>query len=325
MDLCSGKEESMFYTYTITGSNTVFENKEGQTISNVVLKNNVCVRFEPKGTVPGTSSGMFDLTDTSTLRQINNDDGTLYYTSFQVPTQVDDFQVLYNNIPFDLQQNCVQQTVLNTTVCVVTNKTCVNDRVKGTRAIWWKRLVPALNGGEECPANPYYEDCEIDQCDVDCQEDCHVRWSGCLNSAGDAVQCGEQGTNTKHCLVQVKSKHGGAKCTPDITKNCTGLPKDNNCDCRGNVLDGCGVCGGTCCPPGQYRDRCGICGGTNQCDSMLKLRSTLKHDHSKVMRMFVPSIGFILLIVAFSGYCFCICKKEQVMEVTNKKMKLNFL
>jgi len=55
---------------------------------------------------------------------------------------------------------------------------------------------------------------------------------------------------------------------------------------------------------------------------MLKLRASLKHDHSKVMRMFVPTTGFILLFVTFCGFCFCICKKEP--EVTNKKMKLIF-
>ena len=331
MDLCSGKEESMFYTYISTGSNTVFKNKEGQTISNVVLKNNVCVRFEPQGgfepqgAVQGTSSGMFYLTDTSTLRQINNDDGTLYYTSFQVPTQVDDFKVLYNNIPFDLQQNCVKETVLNTTVCVVTNKTCVDGIMKGTRAIWWKKLVSADHGGEDCTTNPYYEECDNDQCDVDCQEECNDTWSECLNPQGNAVQCGENGTNTKQCTVHVESKHAGTKCTPVQTKNCTGSPSENDCDCRGNVLDGCGVCGGTCCPPGEYRDRCGICGGTNQCDSLLKLRASLKHDRSKVMRMFLPVAVFVLLIVAFVGFFFCLCNREKAVEVTNKKTKTTLI
>ena len=261
------------------------------------------------------------MADTSTLRQIYNDNG-LYYTSFQVPSVVHDFSVSYNNILFDVQQNCVKETVLNTTVCVVTNKTCVNGIMKGTRAIWWKQLVPALNGGEECTTNPYYEDCENDQCDVDCQEECNDPWSECLNTQGGTVQCGEQGNKTKQCTVHVESKHAGTKCTPVQIKKCTGLPLEGKCDCHGNTLDGCGVCGGTCCPPGQYRDRCGICGGTNTCDSMLKLRASLKHDHSKVMRMFVPTTGFILLFVTFCGFCFCICKKEP--EVTNKKMKLIF-
>jgi len=324
VELCSGKE-STFYTYIDNETNTVFEHKKGPTMNKVVLKSNYCVRFEPVGIVPVTVLGEFNLTDNSTLRKIYNDDGTLYYTAFQVPIVVHDFSVSYNNILFDLQQNCVKETVLNTTVCVVTNKTCVNGIMKGTRAIWWKQLVPALNGGEECTDNPYYEDCESDQCDVDCQEECNVPWSECLNTQGVTVQCGEQGYKTKQCSVHVESKHAGTKCTPVQTKSCTGLPSENTCDCHGNVLDGCGVCGGKCCPPGQYRDRCGICGGTNKCDSVLQLRASLKHDHSKVMRMFVPTTGFLLLIVAFSGYCFCICKKKQVMEVTNKKIKLNFL
>ena len=246
----------------------------------------------------------------------------MYFTAFKIPTTVHDFSVSYNGALFDLQQNCVKETVLNTTVCVVTNKTCVNGRMKGSRAIWWKQVVPALNGGEECEANPYYEDCDNDQCKVDCKEDCNVPWSDCLNTTGGAVQCGEPGIKTKRCLVTVESKHGGTKCTTDSTKNCIGLPVENTCDCHGNVVDGCGVCGGTCCPPGQYRDRCGICGGTNQCDSLLKLRASLKHDHSKVMRMVVPSVVFTLLIVAFSVFCFCLCKEKQVVEMTTKEVGL---
>ena len=314
--LCSGKT-STFYTYT----STVFENKEGQQVDNVVLKNNDCVRFEPVD----TDTGMFVVTGESTLRNIYNDDGTLYYASFQVPIVVGGFSVSYSyngeQFPFNLQQDCVKETVLNTTVCVVTNKTCVDGIMKGTRAIWWKELVPASNGGEECTTNPYYEECDNVQCDVDCQEECNDTWSECLNPQGNAVQCGENGTNTKQCTVQVESKHAGTKCTPVQTKNCTGLPSENDCDCRGNVLDGCGVCGGTCCPPGEHRDRCGICGGTNQCDSLLKLRASLKHDRSKVMRLFVPVAVFVLFSVAFVGFFFCLCNREQAVEVTNKKNK----
>ena len=319
-DRCLG-EPCTFYNYGLNGSHTIFENSERQSVDTVVLKNNGWVRFESMGTV----TGVFVLSDNSTKRQINNDDATLYYTSFKIPAQVQDFSVSFNGIMFDLQQNCVKETVLNTSVCVVTNRTCVNGRMKGTRAIWWTQLVSASNGGEECPANPYYEYCENEQCDVDCQEECNVPWSDCLNPQGVPVQCGEQGTRTKRCTVEVESKHAGVKCSPVKTKHCTGLPNENTCDCRGNVLDGCGVCGGTCCPPGQYRDRCGICGGTNQCDSTLKLRASSKHTHSKAMRVFVPSMVFVLLMASFTVFCFCICRdNKHVVETVNKEINLQF-
>ena len=318
-DLCLG-EPCTLYHYGLNGSHTIFENNERQSMDTVVLKNNGWVRFEPMGTV----TGVFVLSDNSTKRQINKDNATLYYTSFKIPTQVQDFSVSFNGIMLGLQQDCVKETVLNTSVCVVTNRTCVNGRMKGTRAIWWKQLVPPFNGGAECLANPYYEYCENEQCDVDCQEECNVPWSDCLNPQGVQVQCGEPGTRTKRCTVAVESKHAGVKCSPVQTKQCTGLPNENTCDCHGNVLDGCGVCGGTCCPLGQYRDRCGICGGTNQCDSTLKLRASSKHTHSKVMRVSVPSMVFFLLMVSFTVFCFCICRDKHVVEPVNKEIKLKF-
>ena len=317
-DLCL-REPCTFYNYGLNGSHLIFENNERQSVDTV--QNNGWVRFESMGPVPG----VFVLSDNSTKRQIIKDDATLYYTSFKIPTRVQDFTVSFNGIVLDLQQHCVKETVLNTSVCVVTNRTCVNGRMKGTRAIWWKQLVPPSNGGEECPANPYYEDCENEQCDVDCQEECNVPWSDCLNPRGVQVQCGEPGTRTKRCTVEVEPQHAGVKCSPVNTKHCTGLPNANTCDCRGNVLDGCGVCGGTCCPkPGQYRDRCGICGGTNQCDSTLKLRASSKHTHSQVVRVYVPSMVFVLLMVSFSVFCFCICRDKHVVETVNKEINLKF-
>ena len=66
-----------------------------------------------------------------------------------------------------------------------------------------------------------------------------------------------------------------ATATTDVGAECI-YPQGAECDCDGNVLDECGVCGGggipegTCDCEGNVLDECGVCGGSGipegQCD-----------------------------------------------------------
>ena len=93
-------------------------------------------------------------------------------------------------------------------------------------------------------------------------------------------------------------------------------PSSNNrwvqdCDCHGHIFDSCGVCGGTCCPKGTKKDKCGICDGNGDCALRLARQHAYredKHVRSRTMRLFAPTFTFVLLTIAFTGFCICIGK-----------------
>ena len=97
-------------------------------------------------------------------------------------------------------------------------------------------------------------------------------------------------------------------------RSCLQPHPEGDCDCQGRKMDGCGICGGTCCPLGIKRDNCGICGGTNNCALRLSREQRYieeKHQHSQTMRLFLPSLTFILLTIAFTGFCLCLFKETK--------------
>ena len=86
-----------------------------------------------------------------------------------------------------------------------------------------------------------------------------------------------------------------------------------DCDCHGHIFDSCGVCGGTCCPKGTKKDKCGICDGNGDCALRLARQHAHredKHVRSRTMRLFAPTFTFVLLTIAFTGFCICICKEK---------------
>ena len=291
------------YSYNLTDTGDVILSY-GLTMENSTeqpsLPNNQWVRFEQHsaGTPPITilQNGI-----PQSKSQVY-DSSQLYYTFFEIPPTVSNYSVSIQNKNIPVQQNCVVET-LYTSACLVEsmNNKCVNGVRNGTKTVWWKQLYGPQRGGAPCPTNPYYEPCLNEECDRDCVETCQD-WSECQVN-GAAVKCDENGEKIKRCQVHTSAKYNGQKCTGNLTMACRGERPLGHCDCDGHELDGCGVCGGDCCPSGQYRDVCGVCGGTSDCIVKLRLRSVEKHQHSEVMRIAIPSITFVVLTSFFTVLC----------------------
>ena len=97
-------------------------------------------------------------------------------------------------------------------------------------------------------------------------------------------------------------------------QSCVQPHPEGDCDCHGRKMDGCGICGGKCCPKGEKRDKCGICNGNDNCALRLSREQVYmedKHQRSKIMRLFAPSLTFILLTIAFTGFCLCLCEQTK--------------
>ena len=97
-----------------------------------------------------------------------------------------------------------------------------------------------------------------------------------------------------------------------------------DCDCHGHIFDSCGVCGGTCCPKGTKKDKCGICDGDGDCALRLSRQHAHredKHVRSRTMRLFAPTFTFVLLTIAFTGFCICICKEKSAASRKKKSLR----
>jgi len=296
-----------YYSYNIshTGDVTFSYGRLMNNITpNISLQNNQWVRFEQHGDGT-TDTAIFQNGIPQTTTQVY-DSSQLYYTFFEIPPSVSQFSVSINNKTLPVQQDCVTK-ILYSSECIVenNNKKCINGVQNGTKAIWSTQLYAPRYGGKECPRNPYYEPCLNYECDRDCVETCHD-WTSCLVN-GAAAKCGEKGEKRKVCQVQSSSKYNGKKCTENRTISCRGEIPHGKCDCDGHDLDGCGVCGGSCCPLGQFRDVCGICNGTNDCLVKMRLRAVENHHHSEVMRIVMPSITFAVLTSIFTVLCVWAC------------------
>jgi hypothetical protein len=207
-----------------------------------------------------------------------------------------------------------------------------------------------LTGGDYNGAC-FNEDCK---CPVDCVYTVNDDFEPC-----DAP-CGEQGFKIKKIVVTTPAAHKGKACPAYGAKEtCKGdyeiirtstYENQNKCDCDGNTMDRCGICGGknrcvgcdgipvlsngnAILPDGrevsgyrkQVRDRCGICGGDGStCAAKFKLKAENKKTTSHALQTGLPIIIAVVVIAIFVAVFYCIFKKpEYVAIVTEDKDEEN--
>lgn len=290
-------------TYTL---NNTYEMEQ------IVLINDKWVRFDVIGGVEPDITG--------DVEKVYNDQNELLYLYFQVPVTVEDFNVTLNNTKFLLRQNCV--------VTILLEDKCVSDPLvdlcdsnytrTGRRAIWWEILYPPLEGGEPCPGSgnpkdPYYVNCSNDDCDRDCNETCPYDWTSCLNEDENIVECEEEGFQNKTCQIHTHSQNNGIACTPPSVQKCIGPIPAPFCDCKKNVIDNEGICGGSGCPLGTFVDLCGICNGTNDCSEEVKLTNEQREAFASVLYwvLIIAVVILVAVIIYWIGACCCSCADMQ--------------
>ena len=179
------------------------------------------------------------------------------------------------------------------------------------------------------------------KCPVDCVYTVNDDFEPC-----DAP-CGEQGYKVKNIVVTTPAANNGKACPAFGDKQlCKGdyeiiraatYENQNKCDCDGNTMDRCGICGGknkcvgcdgipvlpngnAILPDGrevsgyrkQVRDRCGICGGDGStCTAKFKLKAENKQAISKTLRIGLPIIIAVVIISIFITIFYCSFKKPE--------------
>ena len=165
------------------------------------------------------------------------------------------------------------------------------------------------NGGDECPKKMFTEACErVDNCPVDCEMEFNDDFGSCIG------ECGETGKRYQAYNITRISEYGGEAC-PDIPfEICNVEPSQFNvswCNCKGDVFDGCDVCGGknqSCLdcegrlqPDAFSRkrfDACGVCGGDGtSCETEL-------------WKIIVPITAGVLVVTVIVLISVCLCKKS---------------
>lgn len=174
------------------------------------------------------------------------------------------------------------------------------------------------NGGDACPNKMFTEACErVDNCPVDCEIEFYDNFGSCIG------ECGETGKRYQAYKITKNSEFGGEAC-PDIPfEVCNVEPSQFNtswCNCKGDVLDGCDVCGGknqSCLdcegrvhPDAFTRKRfddCGVCGGDGtMCETEL-------------WKIIVPIAAGVLVVTAVVITSVCLCKKPATKAKTPTK------
>lgn len=115
----------------------------------------------------------------------------------------------------------------------------------------------------------------VEEADFQVIDDCGI--CGGENSSQEQCCNGQMVCDLADCLFKINDcgdcvEFGNSSVWPNYGLPCDGgcatLP-DGACDCNGNVLDECGVCGGdgidagACDCDGNVLDACGVCGGNN--------------------------------------------------------------
>ena len=261
------------------------------------------------------------------------------------------------NVQFALQRDCVQRTVhvgsktgqpVCTSVCgeagaMLTQRTILHDVIgDGEPCLSSWTSTPCLCVPEgECPEDfegqCVHNDCK---CPVDCAYTVNDQFEPC-----DAT-CGEQGFKIKKINVITPANYGGTACPAyGAREMCIGAVPENDCDCYGNRLDDCDVCGGMneClgCDGLYYKDpgfkkpvsdRCGncLCRNTNNpvcateeqkqsCVARLKLSHAKKSDRSSVLQTNLPLIVGGSVAAIFIMIVACVCRpndKEKTRKYT---------
>jgi len=195
-----------------------------------------------------------------------------------------------------------------------------------------------LTAPEQYKGACFNENCK---CPVDCVYTVNDDFETC-----DAP-CGEQGYKIKKIQVTTPAAHKGKACPAFGAKEtCKGdyeimrtatYGNQNKCDCDGNTMDRCGICGGknrcvgcdnvpvlsngnAILPDGrevsgyrkQVRDRCGICGGDGStCAAKFKLKAENKKTTSHVLKTGLPFGIAVIVITIFVTLFYCVFKKAE--------------
>jgi len=183
----------------------------------------------------------------------------------------------------------------------------------------------------------FYENCK---CPVNCKYNVNTEFEPC-NAA-----CGEKGSKIKKINITVAAAHKGFPCPAYGAKeSCIGNYETGKCDCDGNVMDRCGICGGrnncvgcddlAVLPDGSailpdeteesgyrkvpgYRkkvtDRCGVCDGDGStCAAKFTLMAENKKATSQTLKIALPLIiaaVVMSIFITLFACLYCNCKKQ---------------
>ena len=183
----------------------------------------------------------------------------------------------------------------------------------------------------------FNENCK---CPVNCAYTVNDEFEPC-----DAA-CGKQGYKIKKINVTTHAAHKGKACPAYGAKeSCKGddeivrtasYQNQNKCDCDGNTMDRCGICGGknrcvgcddvpvlhngnAILPDGrevsgyrkQVRDRCGKCGGDGStCAAKFELKAKHKKTTSRTFQTGLPIVITSIVIITMLAIFYCIFKKK---------------
>jgi hypothetical protein len=231
---------------------------------------------------------------------------------------------------------CLPKWTSTPCVCV---ETCPDDHAGNINTF----LISPVDYKGVC----FYENCK---CPVNCEYTDNDDFEPC-----DAA-CGEVGSRIKKINITVAAAHKGKACPAYSEKqSCTGDYEMNKCDCDGNVMDRCGICGGknkcvgcddlAVLPDGSailpdeteesgyrkvfgYRkkvnDRCGVCDGDGStCAAKFKLMAENKKATSQTLKIALPLIIAVVVMSIFITlftclYCDCNCKRVMHNKDKNK-------
>ena len=300
-------------TYSLDGM--TFTNASGTfDMEEIVLINDDWVRFD---VIDGVEP---DITVTGDVVKVYNDLNELLYLYFQVPVSVEDFNATLNDTNFLLRQNCV--------VTILLEDKCVSDPLvdlcdsnytrPGQQAIWWEIQYPPLEGGEACPGSGILS-IRITLTVSTMIAIGTVTKRAQMTGAAVLIMTGSCGMRRRRKPEQntVKYIHPvnimGFRAPQTNVNLCIGPIVAPFCDCKENVIDEDGICGGSGCPLGTFRDLCGICNGTNDCSEEVKLLNEEREAVSSILSWALILAAVVLsgAFIYWVGYCCCSCAKMQ--------------
>ena len=151
-----------------------------------------------------------------------------------------------------------------------------------------------------------------------------------------SAECGLKGLQYKNYTIIQQPTYGGNACPSIKRRGCVSSPEPGKCDCMGNTLDVCGVCGGdnkSClgCDgqpnSGKIWNRCGKCALPSEpcvLTSRLELKETRKKARSNTITIVTPiAVSAIVATVLILSYKYCSpkqpIKKEKPKPTRIKK------
>ena len=236
--------------------------------------------------------------------------------------QTVDDAIILNGNQLKIQQDCLFEDY----VWQGCQLKCGNQTELGFRGA---KIQEAKHGGIPCEEVP-----EIDHrpcIGTACPVDCVVQWDAYFGKC--SAECGLQGLQYKNYTIIQDSAYGGQKCPSIVRRGCVSLPEAGKCDCIGNTLDICGVCGGdgkTClgCDgqpnSGKIWNRCGKCALPSEpcvLTSRLELKETRKKARSNAITIVTPIVVCtIVTMVLILSYKYCAPKQKPEIKKSKRAM-----